>query len=111
MRAGSVLVDVAIDQGGIAETSRATSHSAPLYIEEGEVHYCVTNMPSAVARTATLALTQATLPFTLELANLGLEAALRSDPRLLPGLQVHAGRVTHRGLAQDTEREYSRAFA
>ena len=107
MRAGSVLIDVAIDQGGIAETSRATSHSAPLYIEEGVVHYYVTNMPSAVARTATLA----TLPFTLELANLGLEAALRSDPRLLPGLQVHAGRVTDRGLAQDTEREYSRAFA
>ena len=111
MRAGSVLVDVAIDQGGIAETSRATSHSAPLYVEERVVHYCVANMPSAVARTATLALTQATLPFTLELANLGLEAGLRSDPRLLPGLQVHAGRVTHGGLAQDTGREYSRAFA
>lgn len=111
MRAGSVLVDVAIDQGGIAESSRATSHSAPLYIEEGVVHYCVTNMPSAVARTATLALTQATLPFAIELANFGLEAALQSDPRLLPGLQVHAGRVTHAGLAQDTGREYGRAFA
>ena len=110
MRAGSVLVDVAIDQGGIAETSRATSHSAPLYIEEGVVHYCVANMPSAVARTATLALTHATLPFTLTLANLGLEAALQSDPRIEPALQVRAGCVTHAGLAQDTGREYRRAF-
>ena len=110
MRPGSVLVDVAIDQGGISETSRATSHSAPLYVEEGVVHYCVPNMPSAVARTATLALTQATLPFVLDLANLGLEAASRSDARLAAGLQVHAGRVTHSGLAQDTGREYSRAF-
>ena len=111
MRAGSVLVDVAIDQGGIAETSRATSHSAPLYVEEGVVHYCVPNMPSAVGRTATLALTQATLPFVLELANLGLAAALQSDPRLVPGLQVHAGRVTHAGLAQDTGRDYTRELA
>lgn len=95
MRPGSVLVDVAIDQGGIAETSRATSHSAPLYVEEGVVHYCVTNMPSAVARTATLALTQATLPFAMALAQDGLEAAVRADPRLMAGLQVHAGRVTH----------------
>ena len=110
MRPGSVLVDVAIDQGGISETSRATSHSTPLYLEEGVVHYCVPNMPSAVARTATLALTQATLPFALDLANLGLEAASRSDPRLAPGLQVHAGRVTHSDLAQDTGRDYSRAF-
>jgi alanine dehydrogenase len=111
MRRGSVLVDVAIDQGGIAETSRATSHSAPIYVDEGIVHYCVANMPSAVARTATLALTQATLPYALELANHGLEGALRSDPRLLPALQVHAGRVTHRGLAADTEHEYSRPFS
>ena len=110
MRPGSVLVDVAIDQGGIAESSRATSHSAPLHVEEGVVHYCVPSMPSAVARTATLALTQATLPFALELASLGLEAAVRSDSRLLPGLQVHAGRVTHSDLAQDTGRDYGRAF-
>ena len=97
MRAGSVLVDVAIDQGGIAETSRATSHSAPLYVEEGVVHYCVTNMPSAVARTATLALTQATLPFVEALARDGLESAVRADPRLMAGLQVHAGRITDTG--------------
>jgi alanine dehydrogenase len=111
MRRGSVLVDVAIDQGGIAESSRPTSHSAPIYVDEGVVHYCVANMPSAVARTATLALTQATLPFALELANRGLEGALRFDPRLLAALQVHAGRVTHRGLAEDTRREYSQPFA
>ena len=107
MAAGSVLVDVSIDQGGIAETSRPTSHSAPLYVEEGVVHYCVTNMPSAVARTATLALTQATLRYALELANLGLRDALRTDPALVPALQVHAGRVTHAGLAHDTGFAYS----
>jgi alanine dehydrogenase len=102
MAAGSVFVDVSIDQGGIAETSRPTSHSAPLYVDERVVHYCVTNMPSAVARTATLALTQATLPYALELANLGLRDAIRSDPALVPALQVHAGRITHAGLARDT---------
>ena len=71
MRPGSVLVDISVDQGGIAETSRPTSHSHPIYVEEGVVHYCVPNMPAAVARTATLALTQATLPYVLELAILG----------------------------------------
>ena len=111
MSRGSVLVDVAIDQGGVSETSRATSHSAPIYVEEGVVHYCVANMPSAVARTATLALTQATLPFALELANVGLEGALRADARLVPALEVHAGRVTHQGLAEDTGRDYSPAFS
>jgi len=111
MRRGSVVVDVAIDQGGICETSRPTSHSAPLYAEEGVVHYCVTNMPSAVARTATLALTQATLPFALALANLGLQPAVAADPRLVPALQVHAGRITHRGLAEDTGREYVAPFS
>ena len=106
----SVLVDVSIDQGGIAETSRPTSHTAPLYIHGGVVHYCVTNMPSAVGRTATLALTHATLPFVLELATLGLRDALRSDPALVPGLQVHAGRVAHAGLAQDTGHELRQAL-
>lgn len=109
MKPGSVLVDVAIDQGGIAETSHATSHSAPIYVEEGVVHYCVANMPAAVARTATLALTQATLPFARLLAALGLERALRADASLVSALQVHAGRVTHAGLAQDTGRDYSAA--
>jgi alanine dehydrogenase len=104
MRPGSVIVDVGIDQGGIAETSRPTSHSDPIFVEEGIVHYCVPNMPSAVARTATLALTQATLPYALTLAKLGLRRALMEDPGLMPGLQVHAGKVTHAGLAEDTKR-------
>ena len=105
MRPGSVLVDVAIDQGGIAETSRPTSHTAPIYIEEGVVHYCVPNMPSAVARTATLALTHATYPYIMKLADKGLDA-LVEDPGLAMGLQVHEGEVTHRGLAEDVNKPY-----
>jgi alanine dehydrogenase len=103
MRPGSVLVDVSIDQGGIAETSRPTTHSQPFYVEEGIVHYCVTNMPGAVARTATLALTQATLPFVLALANKGL-AALDADPHLAKGLQVQDGNIVYPGLAEDIQR-------
>lgn len=100
MPAGSALVDVAIDQGGIAETSRATTHSHPMYLEEGVVHYCVANMPGAVARTATLALTHATLPYVRMLASQGL-AALEIDPGLKSGLQVYAGEITHPGLKQE----------
>ncbi len=106
MRPGSVIVDVGIDQGGIADTSRPTSHSNPVYVESGVVHYCVPNMPSAVARTATLALTQATLPYAVEIASLGLRAALAADAGLRDGLQVHTGRVTHRDLAADVGRPY-----
>lgn len=106
MRAGSVIVDVGIDQGGIAETSRATSHSNPTYVEAGVVHYCVPNMPSAVARTATLALTQATLPYAVQLARHGLRAALAADAGLSNGLQVHAGKVTHRNLALDVRQPF-----
>jgi alanine dehydrogenase len=106
MRPGSVIVDVAIDQGGICETSRPTSHSEPIYVEEGVVHYCVPNMPSAVARTATFALTQATLPHVLMLADKGLRRAIEEDAGLRAGLQVHAGRVTHAGLAADTGRDF-----
>ncbi len=101
MRPGSVLVDVAIDQGGVAQTSRPTSHADPIYLEEGVVHYCVANMPAAVARTATLALTQATLPQLLALADFGLDGALAQDPHLAAGLQIHGGRITHAGLAED----------
>lgn len=100
MPAGSVLVDVAIDQGGIAETSRPTTHSKPFFIAEGVVHYCVTNMPGAVARTSTEALTHATLPYIQALAAQGL-AALDADAGLRSGLQVHGGTITHAGLAQD----------
>ncbi len=107
MRPGSVIVDVGIDQGGISDASQPTSHTAPLLTAEGILHYCVPNMPSAVARTATLALTQATLPQALALANLGLRQALAGDPGLAEGLQVHAGRVTHAGLAQDVGLPYS----
>jgi alanine dehydrogenase len=103
MRPGSVIVDVAIDQGGIFETSRPTSHTEPLYVEEGVVHYCVPNMPSAVARTATLALTQATLPHALQIATLGLRAAVLADPHLAAGLQTCNGRITHSELARDLE--------
>jgi alanine dehydrogenase len=106
MRRGSVLLDISIDQGGIAETSRPTSHTSPIYVEEGIVHYCVSNMPSAVARTATLALTQATLPYILELADSGLNDALARDAGLRAGLQVHSGQVTHQGLAEDVRRPF-----
>ncbi|OGA39831.1 MAG: alanine dehydrogenase [Betaproteobacteria bacterium RIFCSPLOWO2_12_FULL_62_13] len=106
MRPGSVIVDVAIDQGGICETSRPTSHSDPIYAEQGVIHYCVPNMPSAVARTATLALAQATLPYALGLAGKGLRRAITENPGLRAGLQLHAGQVTHAGLAQDTGRNF-----
>ncbi len=101
MRPGSVLVDIAIDQGGCFETSRPTTHAAPTYVEEGVVHYCVTNMPGAVARTSTLALGNATLPFVLALASKGWRRALAEDPHLRHGLNVHAGAVTHPAVARD----------
>jgi alanine dehydrogenase len=104
MRPGSVIVDVGIDQGGIAETSRPTYHSAPLYCEEGVLHYCVPNMPAACARTATLALTQATLPYVLSVADLGLRQAMLRDPGLAGGLQTGLGHVTCPRLATDTGR-------
>lgn len=103
MRAGSVIVDVAIDQGGICETSRPTSHTDPVYVEEGIVHYCVTNMPAAVARTATLALTQATLRHALHIADHGLRDTVKNDAHLAAGLQTFGGRITHAGLAQDLD--------
>jgi alanine dehydrogenase len=106
MRPGSVIVDVAIDQGGICETSRPTTHTEPLYIEEGIVHYCVTNMPAAVARTATIALTQVTIDHALAIANKGLARAISEDAGLRAGLQTCGGQVTHEGLAQDTRRKY-----
>jgi alanine dehydrogenase len=101
MRPGSVLVDIAIDQGGCFETSRPTTHAAPTYVEDGVVHYCVTNMPGAVARTSTIALGNATLPFVLALADKGWRQALADDPHLRRGLNVHAGEVTHAAVAQD----------
>lgn len=100
MRPGSVLVDVAIDQGGCFETSRPTTHLAPTYEVDGIVHYCVSNMPGGVARTATFALTNATLPHALALADKGAAQALTDDIHLRNGLNVHAGRLTHRAVAE-----------
>lgn len=100
MKPGSVMVDVAIDQGGCFETSRPTTHEDPCYIVDGVVHYCVANMPGGVARTSTLALTNATLPYVLDLARKGLREALMDDRFLRDGLNVHAGRMTHRAAAQ-----------
>ena len=100
MRPGSVMVDIAIDQGGCFETSRPTSHDDPTYVEYGVVHYCVTNMPGAVARTSTVALNNATLPFVLALAGRGWKRALKYDAHLKAGLNVAFGRVTHEAVAQ-----------
>jgi alanine dehydrogenase len=99
MKPGSVLVDVSIDQGGCFETSRPTTHADPTYIIDGVVHYCVANMPGAVARTSTFALNNATLPYLLQLADRGAIAALRDDPHLRAGLNVHRGRITHPAVA------------
>lgn len=99
MRAGSVVVDVAIDQGGCFATSHPTTHANPTFIVDGVVHYCVANMPGAVAQTSTHALNNATLPFTLALANLGLDAALKADPQLKNGLNVWQGQITHPAVA------------
>jgi len=99
MRRGSVLVDISIDQGGTSETSRPTTHAEPTYVLHGVVHYCVTNMPGAVARTSTFALNNATLPFVLALADKGIETALTDDPHLLDGLNVYKGRIMHPAVA------------
>lgn len=106
MRPGSVVVDVAIDQGGCFETSRATTHQNPTYVEEGIVHYCVANMPGAVPRTSTFALNNATLPFTLQLVSKGIKRALLENPHLLNGLNVHLGQVTYEAVAEDLHYQY-----
>ncbi len=103
MRPGSVIVDISIDQGGCFETSRATTHDRPTYVEEGVIHYCVTNMPGAVARTSTFALNNATLPFVLAIAGKGWREALREDPHLRNGLNIYAGSVTHPAVARDLQ--------
>ncbi len=111
MRPGSVLVDVSIDQGGCFETSRPTTHQDPTYIVDGVVHYCVTNMPGAVPRTSTFALNNATLPFILALANQGYKQALKLDPHLLNGLNVCAGKITHKAVANALNQEFTPADA
>lgn len=109
MRPGAVVVDVAIDQGGCFETSRPTTHQQPTYVEEGIVHYCVANMPGGVARTSTFALTHATLPYVLALADKGYKRALLDDVNLREGLNVHLGRVTCRAVAEALGHEYQPA--
>jgi alanine dehydrogenase len=106
MKAGSVMVDISIDQGGCFETSKPTSHSAPTYVVEDVVHYCVTNMPGAVARTSTLALENATLPFTLALANQGYRKALTSNIHLRNGLNVIDGKITYKAVADALGYQY-----
>jgi alanine dehydrogenase len=106
MRPGSCIVDIAIDQGGCCETSRPTTHDKPTYIEEGVVHYCVTNMPGAVPRTSAAALNNATLPFVLAIAAKGARRAMLDDPHLLAGLNVHRGRITFDAVARDLGFDY-----
>jgi alanine dehydrogenase len=106
MKKGAVLVDVAIDQGGCFETSKATTHSDPIYTVEGVVHYCVANMPGAVPRTSTMALTNATLPYAVEIANKGWERSMRENPEIRPGANVIRGNVTYKAVAGAFDLEY-----
>jgi alanine dehydrogenase len=106
MKRGSVLVDIAIDQGGCFETSHATTHADPVYEVDGIIHYCVANMPGAVARTSAFALNNATLPFALKIANLGAEEAMRQDPHLANGLNVSGGKIRHEAVAEALDLPY-----
>jgi alanine dehydrogenase len=107
MKPGSVLVDVAIDQGGCFETSRATTHSDPIYTVDGVVHYCVANMPGAVPRTSTLALTNATLPYALQIANQGWQRAVLESKEIRRGANIVNGKVTHRAVAAAFDLDYT----
>ena len=107
MQKGSVVVDVGIDQGGILETSRPTTHSDPIFEVEGVIHYCVANMPGALARTSTFALTNATFPYALDLAEKGYKKALKEDTSLRAGLNVCFGAITHPEVAKAQGKEFS----
>ena len=109
MKRGSVLVDIAIDQGGCFETSHATTHEDPVFEVDGVIHYCVANMPGAVARTSTFALNNATLPFALKLANLGAEGAMKADAHLANGLNVYRGKIAFQAVADDLDLPYQAA--
>ncbi|MFA7588067.1 MAG: alanine dehydrogenase, partial [Novosphingobium sp.] len=106
MNPGAVLVDVAIDQGGCCESSRPTTHDNPTFVVDGIVHYCVANMPGAVARTSTYALNNVTLPHVLRMADLGWRGAMQANPHLANGLNIHAGRVTHPAVAEALGLDY-----
>jgi alanine dehydrogenase len=107
MKNGAVLVDVAIDQGGCFETSRPTTHSDPIYTIDGVVHYCVANMPGAVPKTSTIALTNATLPYALEIANKGWKTAVKENSEIKPGVNIVNGQVTYRAIADTFNLTYS----
>ncbi|HEY2325672.1 MAG TPA: alanine dehydrogenase [Thermoanaerobaculia bacterium] len=107
MKKGSVIVDVAIDQGGCVETAHATTHSNPVYEVDGVIHYCVANMPGAVPRTSTIALTNATLPYTRLLAKKGFEQAVRDDAGLAEGVNVYKGAITYKAVAESQSRDYT----
>jgi alanine dehydrogenase len=106
MKKGSVIVDVAIDQGGCVETAKPTTHSNPIYEVDGVIHYCVANMPGAVPRTSTFALTNATLPYVRLIANQGYEAAVRENPALAEGVNTYAGEITYEAVATSQNRKY-----
>jgi alanine dehydrogenase len=108
MKKGAVLVDVSIDQGGCFETSKPTTHSDPVFTVDGIIHYCVANMPGAVARTSAFALNNATLPFALALANKGYKKALQDDPHLANGLNVYEGAIAHEAVAKDLGKPFKR---
>jgi len=110
LKPGSVLVDVAIDQGGCFESSRPTTHDVPTFVYEGVVHYCVTNMPGVVPRTSTFALNNATLPFVIAMAEKGVITALREDPYLIDGLNIYRGKLTERPVAEAQGRDYTSAL-
>lgn len=107
MNPGSVVVDVAVDQGGCIETTHPTTHSNPTFLVDGVVHYCVANMPGAVPRTSTYALSNATLPYTVKLANMGAEAALQADPALARGMNTYRGKITYPAVAEAFDLEYT----
>jgi alanine dehydrogenase len=109
MKRGSVLVDIAIDQGGCFETSHPTTHSDPVFEIDGVIHYCVANMPGAVARTSAIELNNATLPFALKIANHGAENAMQADPNLAAGLNVSGGKIRHQAVAEALGMEYDPA--
>ena len=107
MKNGAVIVDVAVDQGGCVETTRPTTHSDPTFVVDGVVHYCVANMPGAVPRTSTFALTNVTLPYALQIADRGLVQAVRSDPGLMAGINTYRGKVTCEPVAESQNREFT----
>jgi alanine dehydrogenase len=106
MKEGAVVVDVAVDQGGCFETTHPTTHSDPVYVVDGIVHYCVANMPGAVPRTSTFALNNATIPYAIALANKGVRQAVKEDPGLLLGVNTFAGHITYRAVAESQGKAY-----